>query len=145
MKQLYATYGPSSEAEKEKVGKLAVIAVPTQDFNQELGSNEAVKKFACGDKGAKYNLMGLTHVLIPNGEKLVGGLKDTAAATEATAQNADAVEPLMRFLQHATEKRITWNFNKFVVDTNGVPVAGLGSREPAEPFIRAALGLESNL
>jgi len=144
MKHLYEQYGPSSEkiSEKDKVGKLAVIAVPTGDFNQELKTNEAVKEFACNSKGARYSLMGLTRVSIPKSETLVGG---PVSSTEATAENADEVEPLMRFLQHATDKRITWNFHKFVVGPDGVPVAGLGSREPAEPHIRKSLGLEGSL
>ena len=122
-------------------GKLAVVAVPTQDFNQELGTNEAVKKF-CADKGAKYNVMGLCHVLVPAKEQLAG---EPAAAAEATVQNADQVEPLMRFLQHATNERIKWNFHKFVVGADGVPIVGMNSRGGAEAAVRSALGLDSSL
>ena len=82
---------------------LVVLAVPSNDFRQELDSAEAVKDFCEVNFGLDLPM------------------------TDITAVRGDAAHPFYRWLatDHGFEPR--WNFNKVLLDGEGRPVATFGS------------------
>jgi len=88
-------------------GKLAVLAFPSNQFNQEPSSNSEIKeKLAKKEKPYTY---GLTYDFF--------GKIDV---------NGDSAHPLYKFLKSQLGgwfgSSIKWNFTKFLVDANGKPV-----------------------
>jgi len=91
--QLHDRYSP----------RLAVLGFPCNQFgSQEPGTNQEIKEFAMS-KGANFDLFAKIEVNGPN------------------------AHPLWKFLQEKQPgfmgNRIKWNFTKFLVDTQGNPVA----------------------
>jgi len=91
--QLHDRYSP----------RLAVLGFPSNQFgSQEPGTNQEIKEFAMS-KGANFDLFAKIDVNGPN------------------------AHPLWKFLQEKQPgfmgNRIKWNFTKFLVDTQGNPVA----------------------
>jgi len=91
--QLHDRYSP----------RLAVLGFPSNQFgSQEPGTNQEIKEFAMS-KGANFDLFAKIEVNGPN------------------------AHPLWKFLQEKQPgfmgNRIKWNFTKFLVDTQGNPVA----------------------
>ena len=95
--------------EKYKDRGLVVLGFPANNFLfQEPGSNEEIKKFC----SLKYN------VSFPMFSKIdVIGKK---------------AHPLYQYLTAETQAKVGWNFNKFLVDSNGKVRAHFGSS--AEPL-----------
>lgn len=80
---------------------VVVIGFPSGDFGgQELDSNEAIQQFCDTTFGVDFPLMAKTHV---KGEK-----QHPLFAFLTTAENQDF------------KGKIRWNFEKFIVDPNGV-------------------------
>lgn len=80
---------------------LEIVAFPCNQFkNQEPGSNEEIKKFASAKFGISFPMMSKVDV------------------------NGDNAHPLFVHLRSVTMngRPIRWNFNKFLVDQNGVPI-----------------------
>ena len=83
---------------------LVVFAVPSDDFNQELGSAEEVKEFCEMNYGLDMPMADITHV---KGSKAHSFYKDVRAQTGFVPR---------------------WNFNKVLVSPDGEVVATWGSQ-----------------
>ena len=91
---------------------LIVLAVPSDDFAQELASNEAVKEFCELNFGLDLPMTEITHV---------------------RGRNA---HPFFRWLSDVHGFRPSWNFNKVLLAPDGALVATYGSRtDPLSPEI----------
>ena len=92
---------------------LVVLAVPSDDFNQELGSAAEVKEFCDLNYGIDMPMTDITHV-----------------------KGAQA-HPFYQEVKAATGFVPGWNFNKVLVDPNGSVVATWGSA--TKPLSRAVV------
>ena len=113
LQQLYETY---------KDRGFVVLGFPANNFmSQEPGTDSEIKTFCT----TKFN------VTFPMFSKISVKGKDT--------------HPLYQYLTNAEEngefgKRITWNFNKFLIDKNGKTIGYFGSKvDPLDPQITEAL------
>ena len=81
---------------------LVVLAVPSNDFRQELASEQAVKQFCETTFDVSFPMTGISHV-----------------------SGRDA-HPLYQWLGRklGSEGRPRWNFHKVLIDGDGQPVAG---------------------
>ncbi|CTQ50383.1 glutathione peroxidase [Jannaschia donghaensis] len=106
LQMLQDTYGDAG---------LTVIAVPSDDFRQELASDEAVADFC----EVNYGL--------------------TIPLTTITSVKGDGAHPFYRWLATEHGERPNWNFNKALLDLSGKLVAfeGAGTRPGAPKMIRA--------
>lgn len=86
LQTLYETYGPRG---------LVVLAVPSNDFNQELANEEAVKEFC----DLNYNL--------------------TMPMTEITAVKGDNAHPFYQWLKAEHGFTPRWNFYKVLIGPEG--------------------------
>jgi len=82
---------------------LRILAFPCNQFgNQEPGTNEEIKEFAQGKYGVKFDMFSKINV------------------------NGDDAHPLWKYLKEKQSGFMTdaikWNFTKFLIDKNGVPV-----------------------
>jgi len=98
--------------EKYKDQDFVILGFPCNQFgNQESGTNEEIKEFV-----KQFN------VNFPLFDKI--------------DVNGDTADPLFQFLTGSisesilgvTYNRILWNFAKFLVDRNGIPVKRFGSK-----------------
>lgn len=95
---------------------LVVLAVPSDDFRQELGSAEAVKEFCEVNFDLDMPMTDITHV----------------RGTEA--------HPFYQWVKAETGFEPGWNFNKVLIDRQGAVVASWGSvTEPMSGAIRGAV------
>jgi glutathione peroxidase len=95
---------------------LAVIGVPSQDFNQESADNATVKAFCETRFGIDFPMAGVTHVRGPQ-----------AAAFFTWVKQVRQWEP-------------AWNFNKVLVGRDGRIAGTFGSAdEPDGPKLSAAI------
>lgn len=111
MQEVYADYGPRG---------LVVLAVPSDDFRQELSSNEEVEDFCRVQTGLTFPITEITNVRGPDAHPFYRWLKDTHGAVP------------------------TWNFNKALIGPDGEFMGfwGSGTRPNARTItrqIRAAL------
>lgn len=93
---------------------LVVLAVPSDDFNQELASAQEVKAFCELTYGIDLPMTDITHV-----------------------KGAQA-HPFYKEVRAATGFEPSWNFNKVLIGPDGAVVATWGSA--ARPESRAVLG-----
>ena len=82
---------------------LTVLAVPSNDFNQELSSVEAVKEFCT----VNYNL--------------------TLPMTDITSVRGKNAHPFFRWVKETTGFSPKWNFNKILIGPSGKVVQTFGS------------------
>lgn len=98
---------------------LVVIAFPANNFaEQEPGTNEEILKFCQGTFDVTFPLMAKIDVV------------------------GDNIHPLYRYLteESPVPGEIRWNFNKFLLDREGTPVARFESKvEPDDPELVAAI------
>ncbi len=95
---------------------LTVVGIPSQDFNQESGSNGEVKTFCEATFGVKFPMAGLTHVRGP------------------------AAHPFYRWLSSRKDWDPSCNFNTVLGGRDG-QIAGLcpATEEPDGPKLTRAL------
>jgi glutathione peroxidase len=95
---------------------LVVLAVPSNDFRQELASDEAVKQFCETTFDVSFPMTEISHV---------------------SGRNA---HPLYQWLggKLGAEGRPRWNFHKVLIDPQGRPVAGWrsGTRPTDDAIVR---------
>ena len=95
---------------------LVVLAVPSNDFRQELASDAAVKQFCETTFDVSFPMTEISHV---------------------SGQNA---HPLYQWLggKLGAEGRPRWNFHKVLIDPQGRPVAGWrsGTRPTDDAIVR---------
>jgi glutathione peroxidase len=107
LQDLYERYGAEG---------LVVLAIPSDDFRQELGSDAEVKEFCEMTFGLTMPMTVISHV----------------TGTEAIA--------LYQWLRETTGFRPTWNFNKVLIGADGTVLGTWGSRaSPTGPEIIAAV------
>jgi glutathione peroxidase len=95
---------------------LVVLAVPSDDFNQELGSDAEVREFCAVNFDLDLPMTSITHVRGPQ------------------------AHPFYRWLREAHGFEPRWNFNKVLIGPDGELVATWGSTvSPTAPAIRAAI------
>ena len=82
---------------------LKVLAVPSNDFNQELATIEAVKEFC----SVNYNL--------------------TLPMTDITSVRDKNAHPFFKWVKETTGFSPKWNFNKILIDPSGKVVQTFGS------------------
>jgi glutathione peroxidase len=93
---------------------LVVLAVPSDDFAQELGSDAEVADFCAVNFDLTLPMTTITHV------------------------RGRRAHPFYRWLREAHGFRPRWNFNKVLLDGSGTPVATFGSH--ADPMGDAIRG-----
>jgi len=95
---------------------LSILAFPSNSFNQEPLSNEEVEKFSVEKYGAEFDLFAKVDV------------------------NGSSADPLFQWLQtHSNCKgfltnKIKWNFTKFLIGRDGIPVKRYGPKEDPISF-----------
>ncbi len=98
---------------------LVVLGAPSNDFNQEPGDEESIKAFC----SATY--------------------KVSFPMTEKISVRKSPIHPLYGFLMEsnpAIKSKVSWNFNKFIVNKKGVVVAYFGSTtSPSSDALRAKI------
>ncbi len=95
---------------------LVVVAVPSDDFNQELASDEEVKDFCELQYGIDMPMTTITHVKGRNAHAFYASLRE----------EADFVP--------------SWNFNKVLISPDGEIAAIFGSRvKPLSPKVTGAI------
>ena len=87
---------------------LAVIGVPSQDFNQESPDNKTVKEFCETQFGIDFPLAGVSHVKGPSATPFYAWVRETAGW-----------EP-------------NWNFNKVLIGRDGGIAGTFGSGDEPE-------------
>jgi len=97
---------------KDSIG-FTVLAFPCNQFGrQEPGSNQEIKEFVSKKFGATFPLFSKIRV------------------------NGEDADPLWKFLKYKCTgtlgQSIKWNFTKFLIDRNGVPIKRYGT--PTNPF-----------
>lgn len=96
---------------------LTVVGVPSQDFNQEKGSNAEVKQFCEATFGVQFPMAGLSHVRGPRAHPFYAWVHDTQGGWEPR-----------------------WNFHKVLIARDG-RIAGLftSQDEPDGRKLRGAI------
>lgn len=99
---------------KYKDKGLEILAFPCADFHQEFQTNFEVQSFAKDEFGVRFPLLGLIHC---NGE-----------------QDHVETHPLFNYLTSTLPDgpkgaAIEWNFAKFLVNEEGIPVKRFGYKE----------------
>jgi len=109
-KQLVAMHEKHAEADG-----LRILAFPSHDFRQELKTNEEIKKFV-----SKYNVQ-----------------FDMFSPISVNGKSAHPMWVYMKSKQGGgiLGSSIKWNFAKFVIDKEGIPVARFGTTEDPIPKI----------
>ena len=96
---------------------LAVIGVPSQDFNQESADNKTIKSFCETSFDVDFPLAGLSHV---RGAK---------------------AHPFYRWVKAQKGWEPSWNFSKVLIARSGQVIACYGSNaEPDGPELSKAIG-----
>lgn len=111
LEQLQREYGPRG---------LRVVGFPSNQFAQEYGSADKIKQFCSMSYGVTFPLM------------------------EKTRVNGKQAHPLYRALtehpdQSGKNGRISWNFEKFVIDRNGTVSRFRPRTSPKDPAVIAAI------
>ena len=103
LQTLYQTYGPKG---------LVVLAVPSDDFRQELSSAEEVKEFCEVNFGL------------------------TLPMTDITPVRGEAAHPFYKWLRDEAGFAPSWNFNKVLIGPDGTVLGTWGSTaRPLAPVI----------
>jgi len=110
---------------KYKADGFEIAAFPCNQFaSQEPGTDAEIKEFARGKYGATYDLYSKIDV------------------------NGDGAHPLYKYLKSkqggTLGSFIKWNFTKFLVDRNGIPIQRWAPTDDpivCEPAIAKALGV----
>lgn len=101
LQELHATYGSD---------EFVIIGFPSNDFGgQEPGSELEIKSFCSKNYGVTFQMMGKVSTDGDNGHPVYQWLSNAA-------QNG------------VDDANVSWNFNKFLVDSEGNWVSHLGSR-----------------
>ena len=95
---------------------LVILAIPSNDFRQELGTNEAVKDFCEVNFDLDFPM------------------------TTITSVRGDAAHPFYKWLASEAQFTPGWNFNKVLIDPEGNVAATFGSNvRPLSPPVITAI------
>jgi glutathione peroxidase len=122
----------------------AVLGFPANDFAaQEPGTNAEIAQFCTTNFGVKFPIFEKITVVGPNKHPLYASL--IAAQPKPTTKTDDLRQHLVEFgVTPNPEPEVLWNFEKFLINREGVPVARFApDLEPEDPrlvqLIEAAL------
>lgn len=101
-------YKELEELYKQYKDKLVVIGFPSNDFNQEKGTNQEIAEFCEKNYGVTF----------PLASKISVKGKDAAPIYQWLTQKAK---------NGVMDANVAWNFNKFLLDENGVLIQHYGS------------------
>ncbi|MDA3616426.1 glutathione peroxidase [Polluticaenibacter yanchengensis] len=101
-------YKELEELYKQYKDKLVVIGFPSNDFNQEKGTNQEIAEFCEKNYGVTF----------PLASKISVKGKDVAPIYQWLTQKAK---------NGVMDANVAWNFNKFLLDENGVLIQHYGS------------------
>jgi glutathione peroxidase len=101
----------------------AVLGFPANDFAaQEPGTNAEIAQFCTTNFGVKFPIFEKITVVGPEKHPLYASL--TKAQPKATTSTQDLRQHLIEFgVTPNAEPEVLWNFEKFLVDRTGTPVA----------------------
>ena len=118
----------------EKYPQLRVLAFPCNQFGgQEPGTDQEIKNFATNKYNAKVRK--LRRLELHHSAKILFQF-DLFSKIDVNGSNAD---PLFAFLKEKQAgfllNAIKWNFTKFIIDKDGVPVCRLGPMDDPIPAV----------
>jgi glutathione peroxidase len=101
----------------------AVLGFPANDFAaQEPGTNAEIAQFCTTNFGVKFPIFEKITVVGPGKHPLYASLIE--AQPKPTTKTNDLRQHLIEFgVTPNTEPEVLWNFEKFLVDRAGIPVA----------------------
>jgi glutathione peroxidase len=101
----------------------AVLGFPANDFaEQEPGTNAEIAQFCTTNFGVKFPIFEKITVIGPTKHPLYASLIE--AQPKPTTSTNDLRQHLIEFgVTPTTEPEVLWNFEKFLVDRTGTPVA----------------------
>lgn len=114
LERLHARYGSRG---------FAVLGFPANDFaEQEPGTNQEIAQFCTTNFGVQFPMFEKITVAGPEKHPLYASL--IAAQPKPTTRTDDLRQHLIEFGVTPTEEpEVLWNFEKFLVDRSGTPVA----------------------
>lgn len=101
----------------------AVLGFPANDFaEQEPGSNAEIAQFCTTNFGVKFPIFEKISVVGPEKHPLYASL--IQAQPKPTTETNDLRQHLIEFgVTPNPEPEVLWNFEKFLIDRKGMPVA----------------------
>ncbi len=129
--------------EKYRGRGFTILGFPANDFaEQEPASNAEIAQFCGLTYGVAFPVFEKTTVVGPNKHPLYAAL--IAAQPKPTTETRDLRQHLIEFGVHPNaEPEVLWNFEKFLVDRAGRPVARFASdMEPDDPALIARIEAE---
>jgi glutathione peroxidase len=136
LEKLYARFGSRG---------FAVLGFPANDFAaQEPGTNAEIAQFCTTNFGVKFPMFEKITVVGPKKHPLYASL--IAVLPKPTTKTDDLRQHLIEFgVTPTSEPEVLWNFEKFLVNREGVPVARFApDLEPEDPRIIERIEAELN-
>lgn len=121
----------------------SVLGFPANDFaEQEPGTNAEIAQFCTTNFGVKFPIFEKITVVGPQKHPLYASL--IKAQPKPTSNTNELRQHLIEFgVTPNTEPEVLWNFEKFLVDRTGTPVARFASDvEPEDPKLTQRIEAE---
>jgi glutathione peroxidase len=121
----------------------SVLGFPANDFaEQEPGTNAEIAQFCTTNFGVKFPIFEKITVVGPQKHALYASL--IKAQPKPTTSTNDLRQHLVEFgVTPNAEPEVLWNFEKFLVDRSGTPVARFASDvEPEDPKLTQCIEAE---
>jgi glutathione peroxidase len=121
----------------------AVLGFPANDFGeQEPGTNSDIAQFCTTNFGVKFPMFEKINVVGPSKHPLYASLIE--AQPKPTTDTRELRQHLVEFgVTPTQEPEVLWNFEKFLVNREGVPVARFASDvEPGDPKLTERIEAE---
>ena len=101
-----------------------ILAFPANDFaGQEPGSNEEIAQFCRATFGASFPMFSKITVVGPSKHPLYAALTDALPESQGDGKQG-MIDGLVKFgVKPNEEPELLWNFEKFLIDREGKPVA----------------------
>ncbi len=134
LERLYARFGSRG---------LAVLGFPANDFaEQEPGTNTEIAQFCTTNFGVKFPMFEKITVAGPRKHPLYASL--IAAQPKPTTNTDSLRQHLIEFgVTPTPEPEVLWNFEKFLVNRTGIPIARFAPDvEPENPEITERIEAE---
>jgi glutathione peroxidase len=129
--------------EKYRGQGFTILGFPANDFgHQEPGSNAEIAQFCSLNYGVSFPIFEKISVLGREKHPLYAAL--TAAQPKPTTETRKLRQNLIKYgVQPTEEPEVLWNFEKFLIDRSGRPVARFATDvEPDDPALIARIEAE---
>ncbi len=145
-------FGLQKLYEQHRGQGLSILAFPCNDFGaQESGSDEEIKNFCQNNFKTTFDLFSKVSVLGPQKLDLYQYLYDCGLKHQSRGRFRSKIFGLVKWMLYRTKGKwipekseAQWNFHKFLVGKNGIPVASfLSEVEPDSSIL--TLKLEEEL